>query len=158
MLMDLVLYEPLRDRISVVALSSTDESTPRTDEERELLRAMAGAHASLFILRERSPKSGTMRWEDRLNPLHPEIEITDLLMSHSAKPGTLFFSRVLTLSHFSMTSGVAMAFDGKLDAYLRMRAKALEKEVPSSSASVCRYAAYFRLNRLVGMPMAFQEI
>jgi len=66
------------------------------------------------------------------------------------------FLRVVPFDNFKMTGGIGFIFYDELEEYLIKEYKYLSKLVKSSSESIKRYVAFFKLNRRHGIEVLFR--
>ncbi|MCL5063714.1 MAG: hypothetical protein M1600_01290 [Firmicutes bacterium] len=156
-LMDALVHEPIDGVASLVTQALRDHWSTGVLNQVQLLSSMENAYTSLFTVETTRPDLAKLTLRDQFDSAHPELVLTDFYLSQSVSPGTLLFTRILTFDDIAMTSGIGMPFAADLDRYLRRRLKPMEHKIHSTIPSVQRYAAFFRLYRTDGVPMAFGD-
>ena len=113
--------------------------------EEEILDALIASNTSLFKVSSISAREHLVFLESLLTKM--SLPLMDITFSETAVPGMLFFTRVIQLKDFNMTSGVSFAFPGNLEKYILRRYEVLSRKVPSNNPSVRRFVAFYKLNK-----------
>ena len=152
-LMDYALFEHRVKGQSLVEIYR--EQTPLlAPMQRELLDAMCESYASLFRMADVIAADHTIMLVDELDR-RPDVPLVDIMLSRTAEPGMLVFTRVLPLAEMNMTAGIAFVFPGHLKTSLERRYKRLSKRVKAPTESARRLVAFFQLNRTAGIEVTF---
>jgi hypothetical protein len=126
------------------------------DIEAEILGAMAKSYTSLFKITDIKDDDNKLTLANLLDKNSDPVEIIDIGLSQTSIPGILIFLRVVPLKEFNITGGFGFAFMSALEEILLMEYKQRAKNVKSSSESLKRYVAFFKLNRRYGLASEFK--
>jgi hypothetical protein len=133
-----------------------DKVILENDIEGEILDALLNSYTTLCKITDVKRKHNTLILTDLLNTNCEPIEIIDIGFSQTAVAGFLMFLRVVPFDNFKMTGGIGFIFYDELEEYLIKEYKYLSKLVKSSSESIKRYVAFFKLNRRHGIEVLFR--
>jgi hypothetical protein len=148
-LMDFALFEIHHKdgRNSVEQYAETKDGTNAI--ERELLTAMVQAQTGLYKVKRVLRDKHQIVLENVITPEAPTT-LTDIGFSQTMIAGLCIFLRPVSLSKFTMTSGVAFVFPSELQQELRAYWKHLEIK---SNAE--RYAKFFRKSKQSGIETTY---
>lgn len=121
------------------------------DIEGEILDALVKSYTSLFKINDVRQKDNKLIMDDLLNKNSNPIEIIDIGFSQTAPLGLLIFLRVVPFADFNISGGIGFAFNGDLEDLLHKEYKFRAKSVKSTSESLKRYVAFFKLYRRYGI-------
>ena len=113
--------------------------------ERELLAAMAQAQTGLYKVMQVLRDKQQIVLENIITSEVPTV-LTDINFSQTMVIGLCIFFRPVSLSKFTMTSGIAFVFPSKLEQELGMYWKRLEIK-----GNAERYARFFRKSKQSGI-------
>jgi hypothetical protein len=139
-----------------------EEIGGETEIERELLAAMVASSTSLFQVESVSRKTYSVSLSDLVNEGRT-ITLMDLNFSQIVKSDYVLFFRPITLENFSMTSGIALTFPKHMESELLKRwrlsksggSRRRRRPLPTSMR---RYATFFKLNKLKGVEVMYQDV
>lgn len=151
---DFILHEPFYENQTLLNLTSVK---PEGEIEKNVMEAMGKAYSSLFVIDEVIPENSELILKDLLNG-GDDIRLIDRGFSMSAfmNPDILIFTRIIPLSDFSMTSGASFVFNKSDQSFLLRQYKKMKKKPLHSNESVSRFIHFFLLNRIEGLPIAYQ--
>ena len=157
-LMDYALYE-YRVKGKNAVERYQEEIGGETQIERELLAAMVALSTSLFEVESVSTSTCIMRLSDLANEGRT-INLMDINFSQRVTPDWLLFIRPVTLENFSMTSGIALIFPRHLKEELlkRWHRSQSRRRRSAQSVSARRYATFFRLSKIKGIEVRYEEV
>ena len=127
-----------------------EENSELDEKESEMLEAQFLSYTSLFKILETEPANARMTLGDLFND-NQEVEIININLSQTARPGLLMFTRILPFSDFNMASGMFGIFPENSERHLMKRYNIMRKRVKSEIESVQRFIAFFKLNRTEGL-------
>jgi hypothetical protein len=133
-----------------------DKVMLKNDIEGEILDALVKSYTSLFKIVDINQKDNKLILIDTLNKNSDPIEIIDIGFSKTAFTGLLIFIRIVQLADFNITGGFGFAFNGNLEEYLLREFKQFTKRVKSSSESIKRFVAFFKLYRRCGIETQYR--
>lgn len=122
-----------------------DKVMLENDIEGEILDALLKSYTSLFKIVDIKQKDNKLILIDILNKNDDPIEIIDIGFSQTAPNGLLIFIRIVSFVDFNITGGFGFAFNGDLEEYLLREYKHFVKRLKTSSESMKRYVAFFKL-------------
>lgn len=154
-LMDFAINEYRTDGINAVELYK-EKVTIDNPIENNILEALIQSYTSLFKIVDVRRKENTIVLGDIFNNFREPIALYDKGFSQTAYVGQLIFIRVVTLEEFNIGSGFAFVFPGELQDYLLKQYKFMLSQVKSSSESIRKFIAFFKLYRQHGSEISFQ--
>lgn len=154
-LMDFAINECKINGNSAVQLYK-DKGIFENQIEGDILDALLKSYTSLFKITNIKSQNNTLRLTDLLNINCEPIEIIDIGFSQTAVTGLLIFIRIVPFTDFNMSGGLGFAFNNDLEEYLIKEYKHVAKRVKSSSESLKRYVAFFKLYRRYGLEIDFR--
>jgi hypothetical protein len=157
-LTDFILNEPWLDGDMPIERYRREYDETLSQPERHYIDSLAAASTSLYKITDVYPEEDTMKLQNLLSNERADSILTDIHLSKTARQGMLMFTRLLNCEGFCMTSGVSFLFRSGLEKYLIRRYKKLQKKVDSDIASICRFVAFFHLNRTDGQPAVYEEV
>ncbi len=144
-LMDFALFE-IRHQDGRNSVEQYAEMKGGTNAiERELLAAMVQAQTGLYKVKQVLRDKQQIVLEDVIMS-EPSTTLTDISFSQTMVAGLCIFFRPVSLSRFTMTSGVAFVFPSKLEQELGTYWKRLEIK-----GNAERYAKFFRKSKQSGI-------
>lgn len=161
-LMDCALYE-YKARGKNAIERYQEEIGGETEIERDLLAAMVASSTSLFRVESASRKTYSLRLGDLVNE-GCTITLMDINFSQHVKPDYLLFLRPITLEGFSMTSGIAFIFPGRMEDELLKRWRGSQsrgsrrRRRRAQPTSATRYATFFNLSKRKGIEVAYEDV
>ena len=153
-LMDFSINEYKINGNSAVQLYK-DNSMYENHIEDEILEASLKSYTSLFKLTNIISQKNTLILSDLINLNCEQIELIDIGLSQTATASYLIFLRIVPFADFNMSGGFGFAFNNDLADYLIKEYKHVAKRVNSSSESLKRYVAFFKLYRRYGLEIDF---
>lgn len=139
-------FDSLKNNIETyISLNSAQEGI-----EQDLFKALLKSYTSLFRIISIDKSNCKLCLYDILNKVY-EIYLVDVNMSKTSQPGMIFFTRLIPLKNFNMTSGMSFGFTSDMETYLVNKYKRLGRKVKSESESIKRFASFFQLNRSDGI-------
>ena len=123
--------------------------------EENILDALLKSTTSLFKITNIISQKNTLVLTDLLNINYEPIEIIDIGLSQTAVAGFLIFLRIVPFSDFNISGGLGFAFNNEVEEYLIKEYKHLAKRVKSSSESLKRFVAFFKLYKRYGLEIDF---
>jgi hypothetical protein len=126
------------------------------DIEEEILESLIKSYTSLFKIAYIKQKDNKLILDDLLSTNSNPIELIDIGFSQTAPPGLLIFLRLVPFAYFNITGGFGFPFNGDLEEYLLREYKYFVKRVKSSSESIKRYVAFFKLYGRCGIETEFR--
>jgi len=154
-LMDFAINEYMIDDNSAVQRYK-DHGMFENQIEDDILNALLKSYTSLFKITNIISQNNILTLTDLLNINCEPIEIIDMGLSQTAVAGLLMFLRIVPFSDFNMSGGLGFAFSNDLEEYLIKEYKHIAKRVKSSSESLKRYVAFFKLYRRYGIEIDFR--
>ncbi len=144
-LMDFALYE-IRHHDGRNSVEKYAETKGGADViERELLAAMIQAQTGLYKIKQVLRDKRQIVLENMITSEAPTV-LTDVNFSQMMVSELCIFFRPISLSRFTMTSGMAFVFPSKLEQQLQMDWKRLEIK-----GNAERYARFFKKSRQSGI-------
>jgi len=153
-LMDFAINEININGNSAVQLYK-DKGIFENNIERIILKALLNSYTSLFKLTNIISHKNTLILTDLININCEPIELIDIGLSQTAAAGSLIFLRIVSFADFNMSGGFGFAFNIDLDEYLLKEYKHIAKRVKSSSESLKKFVAFFKLYRRYGLEIDF---
>jgi hypothetical protein len=144
-LMDFALFE-IRHRDGKNSIEQYAETKGGANSiERELLTAMVQAQTGLYKVRQVLPDKQQIVLENIIASEAPTV-LTDINFSQTMVAGLCIFFRPISLSKFTMTSGIAFVFPSEMEQELETDWKRLEIK-----GNAERYARFFRKSKRSGI-------
>jgi hypothetical protein len=153
-LMDFCINEYNIDGKNAAQLYKENEQLD--DIEAEILDALVKSYTSLFKVIDVKEEDNKLILVDLLNKNCNPIEIIDIGLSLTAPVGLLIFLRLVPLADFNISGGFGFGFNGDLEDFLLKEYKLRANNVKSSSESLKRYVAFFKLNRRYGIEAEYR--
>jgi len=153
-LMDYMFYEYRSGGKNAVERYQA-EVGPENQIEEELLTTMVNSYTSLFKVVSVSKSTLSLQLSDLLNQDN-SLTLMDIGFSQSCVPGLVLFIRPITLTNFSMTSGIAFVFPGHEEQYLLKRALHHHRRGQSPRDSAKRYQTFFKLSKRRGIEVIYE--
>jgi hypothetical protein len=137
-----------------------DSGAELTQDERDLLAAHRNSRCSLFAIISADSVACQIKLRDLLEPAVPEVALTDINLSKcsAAKPGDLFFTRLLHCADIDMGAGLFFGFRAIYRVDLLNAYEARMRTVAEKERSQRRYVFFYQKNRELGMPQAYEEV
>jgi len=154
-LMDFAINEYKINGNSAVQLYK-DKGMFENQIEVDILDALLKSYTSLFKITNIISQKNTLILTDLLNINCEPIEIIDIGLSQTAVTGFLIFLRIVPFSDFNISGGLGFAFNNDMEEYLIKKYKNLAKLAKSSSESLKRYVAFFKLYKRYGLEIDFR--
>jgi len=154
-LMDFAINEYKINGNSAVQLYK-DKGMFENQIEVDILDALLKSYTSLFKITNIISQKNTLILTDLLNINCEPIEIIDIELSQTAVAGFLIFLRIVPFSDFNISGGLGFAFNNDMEEYLIKKYKNLAKLAKSSSESLKRYVAFFKLYKRYGLEIDFR--
>jgi hypothetical protein len=154
-LMDFAINEYKINGNSAVQLYK-DKGMFENQIEVDILDALLKSYTSLFKITNIISQKNTLILTDLLNINCEPIEIIDIELSQTAVAGFLIFLRIVPFSDFNISGGLGFAFNNDMEEYLIKKYKNLAKLDKSSSESLKRYVAFFKLYKRYGLEIDFR--
>jgi hypothetical protein len=117
--------------------------------ERDLLKAVLSAPASLYEVLERDAAAGELRLRDLLQPDKPAITLTDYTVSQWALPGVKLYLRLMRLPVGWISASPPMVFAAQTE--LPVVSAAADEPAPAAHEGARRFRTYFELFRREGL-------
>lgn len=155
-LFDFIIYENTKNGANVLS-KYLEKYRVQNNIEEKLLNAMNLSNTSLYEVTEINKQDYIISLNDILNK-GKDTKLLDIGLSQSIAKNTLVYTRLIKFDKFSMTSGLGFTFSANHKDFLIRRSKKIMKKVKSGDASVDRFIAYFKLYRVEGIPIKFEEI
>jgi hypothetical protein len=150
-----LLYEIPQAGRAIILHYLEKRGAARTPTEAELFQGIRSSFSSLFRVEGVKPDGLVLR--ELFTPgqaLHPLI---DLGLIRTAKPGLLFFTRLLPLREYAITAGVGFPFAGHHEVFLTTEDLKLRKSGRPDELSKRRYALFHYLSKTIGLPMQYDQ-
>lgn len=154
-LMDFAINEYKINGNSAVQLYK-DSIMLKNQFEGDILEASLKSYTSLFKLTNIISQKNTLILSDLLNINCEQIELIDIGLSQTATASFLIFLRIVPFADFNMSGGFGFAFNNDLAEHLIKEYKHVAKRVKSSSESLKRHVAFFKLYRRYGVEIDFR--
>jgi len=126
-----------------------------SDVEHTILEALLEAETSLFKAIAVDDTGKHLIVTDLLSDDDNELRVTDVNLSETAEPGTLFFFRLVSYDEFNMTSGVSFPFPTDEEDRLLGEYEHRADRVDSQPESIQRFVAFFDLYRDYGIHIQY---
>lgn len=153
-LMDFILHECRPGKRRVIE-EFRDKATPRDEIEEELLDGLVAARTSLFGMIGTHAETGAVLLADVFHKGR-DIRLTDILLSQTAVPGNLLFSRVVECQDLAMTTGVSFPFDGDDCNYLISRYRKVARTKDARLRARKRYLLFYTLSKHIGIEYRYE--
>ncbi|MBA4409507.1 MAG: hypothetical protein Q8S54_07960 [Bacteroidota bacterium] len=109
-LMDFMVFEKSTQKAP--AFKRFYMSNPElNDLEQEHINGIFNNYSSLFEVKSTDPIEHTIILEDLLDANRKEFVLMDIGMSKTARPGFIFYTRLIPIRDINMTSGASFIFD-----------------------------------------------
>ena len=138
------------------AIQSYREKYGGNELELDILDALLSSYTSLFKVISISGAENLLLLNDVIKG-REHIGLIDIALSETATIGMLLFLRLVSFADFNMASGVSFAFPGDLESYLVRKYKKLSKKVESDSESVRKFVSFFKLSKIDGLEVKYEE-
>lgn len=149
-LLDFLIFDYNFDSLKSNIETYISLNSAQNDIEQELFKAILKSYTSLFRIISINKSDCKLYLYDILNAVS-EIPLIDINMSKSSQPGMIFFTRLIPLENFNMTSGMSFGFTSDMELYLMNKYKRLRRKFKSESEAVQRFACFFQLYRSDGI-------
>lgn len=149
-LLDFLIYDYSFDSLKSNIETYISLNSAQNDIEQKLFKAILKSYTSLFRIISINKSDRTLYLYDIVNAVS-EIPLVDINMSKSSQPGMIFFTRLIPLGNFNMTSGMSFGFTSDMEIYLMNKYKRLRRKFKSESEAVQRFACFFQLYRSDGI-------
>jgi tetratricopeptide (TPR) repeat protein len=146
---DFVLFEYRKDGKSMVEAYGKAEN----DAEAEVLEGVFSSYTSLFRIICTSKLKYEVELEDLLNG--GRVKIVNINLSKTARPGLLFFTRIIPLE-FNINQG-GFLFDERYERQIMKKYRKLVNKLDYDE-STARYMAFFKLNRTYGYTIEYRDV
>ena len=109
-LMDFIVFE--KSTQNIPAFKRFQMSNPElNDLQQENMNGIFNNYSSLFEVKSTDPTGNTVILEDLLDANRKEFVLMDIGMSKTARPGFIFYTRLIPIRDINMTSGASFIFD-----------------------------------------------
>jgi hypothetical protein len=154
-LYDFSIYGNIRAGSSALS-EYLEKYPPESKEDKELLSAMKQSDIQLYDVMD-NKKDGFTILKDQFHTTE-SINLIDISMRNYFNPNILLVTRLIHLNEFSMTSGLVFVFSKNHKDYLMKKSRKMIKKIQSGDDSVDRFIAFFKLNRLDGLPVLLEKL
>jgi hypothetical protein len=148
-IMDFGLYEYRVDGQNFVERYQSSNPT-LSQNETTIIAAKLLAYTSLFKIVDTNPSNATILLSDLLNNKQ-EVEMMDINLSFTAKPGYSMFTRLVPFNNMNMSSGMFCVFPQSYEIALLKEYKSKMKKVKSDIESQQRFIAFYKLSKTKGI-------
>lgn len=149
-ILDFNIYGNIRNGGNSVS-KYIEQAKDSSEQEIELLAAMEKTDNLLYEVTKIDRDQGVLFLKEVLSD-NDAVQVIDVGLSSGINENVLVFTRLIHLGEFSMTSGLVFCFLADHKQYLIKRSSKLMKKINSGDPSVDRFIAFFKLNRLDGVP------
>jgi hypothetical protein len=149
-LMDFMVFE--KSTPNAPAFKRFHMSNPELDDlQQENMNGIFNNYSSLFEVKSTDPIGNSIILEDLLDADRKEYVLMDIGMSITARPGFIFYTRLIPIRDINMTSGASFIFDkiykDKLLSAISLSAFKKRRKLTSTEM----YVLIHDKNRQVGM-------
>jgi hypothetical protein len=127
-------------------------------EEGELLQALRGARASLFQIEGSDENLCEVYLQDAVDLQQPEVALTDINLSRTARTGDLLFCRLLNVQGIWMSSGNFFPFGAESREMLLQGYKRTVQSLAEPQRGEAAFRFFFEHHRQVGRPREYADL